>query len=154
MKNTLRRHPVAVALYLMLGLFLGAIAPDLIPGARSWFDMTFRPVVVMSGRLVDVSEQQALVRIAGEKRRSCDFAGISAYALDPAGFGRDVKLSRADGIPQDGHTKPTGNFDLGVWRIDGIGHAVRAQVWVTHFCQGRRVVTKIADVALDRAAAD
>lgn len=151
MKHIIARHPLNVAFCLLLGIAFGVIAPGFLPGAYNRIEAFLYPVAAMEGKVVELGENHVLVHIAGEKREPCDYAGISAYVyMQGDDHGRDAPLTRADGIRSDGHTKPVGSFDIGVWRIDRIGAAVRAEVWVTHFCQGKRRVTKIADVSLDK----
>jgi hypothetical protein len=109
------------------------------------------PIVSMSGRLVDANPDEVLVNIAGTKSADradeCSFVRVQAYTKDAAGVLRDAYIKRVD-MQEDGHTKPAGAFDIGVWRIWPRGDAVAVLVFALHDCGGRNVRTNIAEVAL------
>lgn len=135
--------PITVVLAVLVGV---AIAPG---GGFDWLYALYddvRPVVTMSGTLVSRDADSALIDIAGEKHRSCQFLSIRAYSMRD-GTLMDANIERVD-RPQDGHTKPVGRYDIGRWRVWPVKHAVGVKVYVKHSCDGRLVLTKISEVAL------
>lgn len=136
----------------LAGVALGLV---LAPGggvdwAYSLYDDLY-PVVRMHGILVSNDRLNgAVLRISGDKLRPCVFLAVRPYA-ERDGLLVDVNTERVD-RPSDGHTKPTGSYDIGLWRVWPVTGAQRVKMFVKHSCDGRLVVTKIADVELPRPA--
>lgn len=105
-----------------------------------------QPVVVMQGKIVARDVNSVTLHLWGEKLRACTYIGINAYTRHD-GVMKDAFTKRVD-VPHTAATKPLGRFDVGnwlVWPIDGAG---RVLLYVQHDCNGRVVVTKIAEVDL------
>lgn len=135
----------------MWGVIVGLVAGQSFQSIKlsvlSVYDSIY-PVTEMNGNLVHRDGDSAWIRIAGTKTgRDCVFLSIQAYGTDDIGVRRDAMLERIDGVV-DGHSKPPGEYDLGIWRIWTLGLSTGAEVWVSHDCDGRRVVTQIAKVQL------
>ena len=130
-----------------IGVFIGVlIAPG---GGVDWAYSLYdelRPVVRMSGRIVERSGESILLSITGEKLRACEYLAMRAYA-ERDGRLLDVNAARVD-RPEDRHTKPRGVFDLGQWRVWPVDGASAVLVYSTHSCDGRLVVSKLAEVRL------
>lgn len=109
------------------------------------------PVVVMSGTLVKQDAESAYVHMAGTKQvnrsSECTYVRVKAYTRNAAGVMKDAYIQRVD-MPEDGHNKPPGNFDIGVWRIWPKDDASSVVVYAIHSCNGRQVRTVIADVVI------
>ena len=132
---------------IMIGLVLapGSVL-DWLYGA---YDVA-HPVARMSGRLIEHDAESALVDISGEKLRRCDYIGIRAYSSGgPIDRSSDINanLERVD-RPEDGHTKPPGKYYIGRWRVWPVAGATLVEIYTTHLCDGRKVVTKVAEVRL------
>ena len=130
-----------------IGIVFGVlIAPG---GGFDWAYSIYdelRPVVRMSGRIVERSGESILLSITGEKLRACEYLAMRAYA-ERDGRLLDVNAARVD-RPEDRHTKPRGVFDLGQWRVWPVDGAASVLVYSTHSCDGRLVVSKLAEVRL------
>lgn len=130
-----------------IGVFIGVlVAPG---GSFDWawaFYDDFRPVVSMTGKIVDTKPGEISIFISGEKHRACQYLAIRAYA-EHDGLLTDVNIERID-RPQDGHTKPPGAYRIGTWRVWPTTGAKSVKVYVQHSCDGRLVSTKIAHVDL------
>lgn len=111
----------------------------------------FFPVVTMSAQLVSQERDSVTIHIQGEKHRSCRFVQLDSYYKTISGVMVDANEIRLDGQIQDGSTKPVGSFDLGLWRIFPApqDRATEVEMFVEHDCNGRLVITKIADIPLE-----
>lgn len=130
-----------------LGVAIGLIAAP--GGGMDWAWAAYdrwRPVVTMSGKVVDRGDYDVVVHIAGTKHRPCQFLAIRAYA-EHDGRLVDINTERTD-RPEDKHTKPLGTFSLGYWRAWPVKGATSVQWHVSHSCDGRLVTTKLAEVTL------
>lgn len=137
--------------------FGAAIAPFLMNAAHTVVDAyeaeydRRSPIVDMRGALVSADDESVIVHMAGtksEKRASeCTYIRVLAYTRTADGVLRDAFIRRVD-MPEDGHTKPAGQFDLGTWRVWPRSDAKAVLVFAVHDCGGRQVRTKIAEVAL------
>lgn len=142
----------------VLSILLGAM---LAPLALKWVETVVadyhaaydikHPIVDMRGLLVTADEESVMVHMAGtksaERAQECSYVRVLAYTRDPDGIMRDAYIKRVD-MPEDGHTKPAGNFDIGTWRVWPRGNAIAVLVFAVHDCGGRQVRTMIAEVAL------
>ena len=113
--------------------------------AGALYDELF-PVVAMTGRVVERRSGEVLVEIAGEKLRSCRFNAMHAY-VSRSGVRSDASIAREDRAV-DGHTKPLGRYNIGVWRVWSTAGADLVVVYVSHTCDGRLVATNVAEVKL------
>lgn len=104
------------------------------------------PVVEMTGHLVSQEEGAAVVTASGEKKRSCQYITLHAYARR-ADVLYDINAERVD-KPADGHTKPVGKASIGHWRVWPLYGSDAVVLAVKHSCGGRLVVSKIADIPL------
>lgn len=131
--------------WVMAFVFGVAILPNWIDKAKFYI----RPVAVMEGKLISKTADTARLHIYGTKRRGveCQYLGIQAFGDRLVGLPVDLVIGRVD-IPQVGDTKPTGNFDIGVWEIKPTLGVITVRVYVSHDCSGTRVATKIAEVKI------
>lgn len=131
----------------LAGIAVGVlIAPG---GGMDWAYALYdkvRPVVRMSGRIVERDAGVVVIAIDGAKLRACEYLAIRAYA-DVGWRLLDVNATRVD-RPEDRHTKPIGVFDLGRWRVWPTDEASAVLMYSTHSCDGRLVVSKLAEVRL------
>lgn len=139
----LRAAPVAALAGAVVGVML---SPG---GGLDWawgaYDRAF-PVVEMQGVIAKRDDQSVTVHIGGKKNRSCQYLTIRAYA-NIGGALVDINTERAD-RPEDKHTKPVGVFSIGYWRAWPVASATSVQWHVSHSCDGRLVVTKVAEAVL------
>lgn len=139
---------------ILLGAALAPVVLSSVNGLlsdmRHAYDLA-NPVVEMQGVLVKEDVDAVLIHMAGTKspKRAgeCAYIRVQAYTRALDGVLRDAYIRRVD-MPEDGHTKPAGAFDIGVWRIWPKGEAVAVLVFALHDCGGRQVRTKIAEVSL------
>lgn len=138
--------------------WFGVISAILIGTALGYFSSVYnwvdevsfyiRPVVAMHGEIVG-RKDGVQVRITGKKLRGteCVYLGMQAFGVRPVGPLVDLYIQRSD-MPEDGKTRPAGEYDIGIWRIwptDTISNVV---VYVSHKCGGTYRSTKIAEVRL------
>ena len=127
-------------------VFVGMMQP-LLPMLERWWEKN-TPVVDMRGEVVTKTGNSVLIHITGEKIRQCVFVRLTAMTVGKSGALVDAYLERSDGKPQDGSTKPTGMYDLGLWRVWPTDGSLKAVVFAQHTCGGEVVVSKIAEVTL------
>jgi len=112
----------------------------------------YMPVVEMTGKLVHTDGNSTLIHIVGEKQRDCKYVRIYAmYVFRGNGMLNDAFIERVSG-PLDGSTKPIGSYDLGFWRVWPTDDATKVIVFVQHECGAETVLSKIAEVPLDKPA--
>lgn len=141
--------PITLVVAAIIGSMLPAAFPRMGDFAESWYDNTF-PVVEMHGELVEVLADSITVHIVGRKFRGleCKYLSLQAFNIGADGVSYDASIQRID-RKEAQTTKPSGYYDIGYWRIIPRKQgAVAAQVYVLHSCDGRRVLTKVADVKL------
>jgi hypothetical protein len=110
---------------------------------------TTRPVVTMTGRIVQRDERSIWIHIQGTKHRDCRYLGLTAHSMDDTGVRHDANIKRDDGISERGSTKPPGSYDIGIWRIWPVGDDAKAvMVASEHDCGGVTVRSIIAEVRL------
>ena len=108
----------------------------------------FSPVVIARGELVAREPDNVVIRLAGEKKRECRYAGIQAYSKMPDDTLRDASIRRVDQMAND-LTRPIGKFEMGVWDIRPTTGATAVEVYVQHSCRaGDLRSTKMAAVKL------
>ena len=110
------------------------------------YDSTF-PVLTMRGELVSRTATEIQVRMVGTKDRECTYVNIQAYVDTGDGALKDVFIARAD-RPQTSKTRPAGVYDIGTWRIWPTEGAKTVTVFVQHSCDGRLVLSKVAEIVL------
>ena len=125
-------------------------APLIVTGyhtvATEWND--WRPVVRMTGTVVDRTNESVTIHVAGEKLRECTYVGMTAYSRGADGLLHDAYRQRID-RPEGQFTRPKGTFDIGFWRIWPLGaDAVSVVMFAKHECDGHVVVSKLAEVQL------
>ena len=135
--------------FAILAFLMGALISPTWPFAKNaamrLYDNTF-PVVTMSGKVTNRMDDFVDVNVGGEKHRPCKFVSLQAFTR-LNGVLRDSNLKRVD-MPAAGDTKPLGSFNIGVWRVWPVNGGNEVVMYVTHDCDGRFVVTKIADERL------
>ena len=131
----------------VLGSYLSTFNKDDADRIAFWW----RPVVKMQGDLVaKTADGAALIHMYGEKLRGeeCVYKGLQAFGDRVAGPTVDLRIARAD-LPEEGSTKPSGEYDIGVWRVWPVHGVTQVNVYVAHDCgTGRLWATKIAEVKL------
>lgn len=135
--------PWTAALGIAAGL---AIAPG---GGFDWAWALYddlRPVLSMEGQVVSRTPTDVVVAIRGTKHRACQYLAIRAYA-ERDGLLVDANSERVDRV-EDGHTKPPGVYDIGNWRIWPIDGATVVKMYAKHSCDGRLVISKVAEVSV------
>lgn len=137
-----------------LGVFIAPVVSNWSEAVLSHYREEYdkaNPVVVMTGVLVKQDDESAFVHMAGSKEVSraneCVYVRVKAYTRSADGVLRDAYIQRVD-MPEDGHNKPAGYFDIGTWRIWPKDAATSVLVYAIHNCGGRQVRTVIADVAI------
>ena len=139
-------HSIAIATGVVLGLMLSPAIGVFTELVFDAFDDAY-PVLVMRGEVRSVSQDEVILQISGEKKRSCQFLRISAYTRDAVGNMQSANIKRI-GVQELGITRPIGKADIGTWRIWPRDGASGVLVFVTHNCSDRTVTTKVADVVL------
>ncbi len=146
----LRAHGWPVAAAILVGFALLPVAQR---EYTAWSDRRAerselaRPVVAMTGRLVQRDDVSVWVHIAGTKLRPCRFLAVTGYAINAGGVRRDANIERVDGITVRGDSKPPGEYDLGLWRVWPVADdAATVLVAVEHECGGVTVRSIIAEV--------
>ena len=108
-----------------------------------------RPVVKMTGQLLERGTDDVLLRIEGEKIRPCKYAGILAFSLDVTGQRHAANIARVAPIAQTNKTLPVGSYDFGTWRVWPVdSRAAVILVYVEHVCSAVVVQTLAAEVRL------
>ena len=143
MKNALRSHFWTVVFALAFVVGMQPIAPML----GHWYNEN-TPVVDMEGVIVERTDESVLIHITGEKLRMCRYVAITAMTSTADGRLEDAYIRKMSGKPQDGSTKPVGNYDLGLWQVWPISGSSKVVVFVQHDCDGAVVLSKIAEVSL------
>ena len=106
-----------------------------------------KPVVVMTGTIVKKDSTGIWVHIRGTKAKTCEFMFLTAFASKD-GVKTQAMFESANILPIDGSTKPVGDYDLGLWHIWPVNGADHAYAYVQHKCDGKIVVSEIANVKL------
>lgn len=104
------------------------------------------PVVAVQGELINRGSNSATLHLWGEKLRACTYVKVNAYTLHD-GMMVDASTIRID-APDNHATRPLGPFDMGEWRVWPVAGASKILIFVQHDCNGRVVITKIAEVDL------
>ena len=130
---------------LLVGVALWPVTQLVSPFTWAMYDRAY-PIVDMDGDIVGRGVDYADVHIYGKKNRQCKYLKIQSYIRIGNGL-KDVTGTRID-TPETGGTKPIGSFDIGVWRVSPIAGGSDVVMFVQHDCDGRTVLTKIADEKL------
>lgn len=135
--------------FALLGIGFGTLLVDnnVFDRIRFWI----RPVVIMQGELVEeISPGHVTLHIFGKKLRGveCEYKGTQAYGDRITGHPVELNSKRLDVVEQGG-TKDSGKYDIGIWEIWPTKNVYRVRVNVAHLCGKSRVSTKIASVILD-----
>lgn len=141
--------PITLAFAALMGTMLPAAIPRIGGAAYDFYDYIF-PVLEMEGELSEILADSFVVHIQGEKNRGleCKYISIQAFNVGTDGVRYDAFIERIDRA-EEGRTKPAGTYDIGYWRIYPRKQgAVSVQVYITHLCHERRILTKVADVKL------
>lgn len=144
------RHLNSMRWTVLFGLVLGALLSPVWQTAWSSalerYDAQF-PIVTMTGRLSHQDAESVWITIQGHKLRMCTYVRMQGYTRDRIGMLSDVYTRRED-VPERGETKPIGSYSIGTWRMWPKGEAAAVLMYVLHDCDGRVVLTKIAEVVL------
>lgn len=132
-----------VAIGFSLGGLLAISAPLLLDSGMEKYDQLY-PVISATAVVLSETEDEVVVRMAGQKRRSCSYIGLSAYVPSSDGApGSRVFLRKMD-TPETGETRPIGALDMGIWQIWPVRGADGVEIYAQHVCSGRVVVTVVA----------
>lgn len=145
----MRNYAVPAVLGLLIGLLASPLSL-LLHGASMGFYDAAVPVLEMRGAVVARAPDSIDVRITGSKNRSCNYMNIQAYTgAGPGGITKHAYIERID-RRESGVTRPAGEgvMDIGVWRIWPVKGESTVTVFVQHACDGRIVLTKVAEVRL------
>ena len=147
MMDSLRAVWISMSIGVLCGLLVSPVGVAALTAGMAYYDEA-RPVVRMSGQLVVADGEQVVLRIGGEKLRACQYLSIAGYWRMRDGTLRDANERRVD-QEQQGDTKPPGRYDIGEWRLwPRESGAVAAVCYASHNCNGRLIVSKIADVEI------
>ena len=144
--NALTKEVSNLRWTLVVTLLSGLLAIGFVESSvyKHLYDVT-SPVVTMKGTLVKRESDAVVLSIEGEKHRSCKFIGLQANAT-ANGVVRDAFLTRID-APETGQSRPVGLVSIGTWRIKPVQPGPNTiRVFVTHECDERTIITKIAEV--------
>lgn len=134
-----------------IGIAVGALASPLAGSVVALVYASYdakHPVVTMQGELLTRGDEEVVIGIGGTKNRACKYVGITASMRTADGTLQDAAAKRLD-TPEDNSTKHPGRWHIGLWRVwPTRPSSVAAEVYVAHDCDGRRLVTRIADVCL------
>ena len=109
----------------------------------------FVPVVRMQGELVSRTPDAAIIHMWGQRLRGteCEYRDIMAFGDRAVGLPVDLYITRKD-KDADNKTRPTGEYDIGLWEVRPLPGVIAVRVFSMHDCGGRLVATKIAEVKL------
>lgn len=149
---SIKRMTFNMPFTIIVGMGLGALLVPVGTSLTDWmadqYDRTF-PVVVMTGALLSMSDNEAIVSLQGRKLRECAYIRTRAYAMDGDGDMHDTYIARVD-MPETGETRPVGSFQSGVWRVWPLPNSRAIVIYMNHLCGSRLVVTRGADIDLTR----
>lgn len=150
--TALKRMTFNMPLTIIVGIGLGAMLVPIGASFAEWtaeqYDKAF-PVVVMTGTLLSLSDNEAMISLQGRKLRKCAYIRTRAYAMDGDGDMHDTYIARAD-MPETGETRPVGAFQSGIWRVWPLPNSRSIVVYMNHLCGSRIVVTHGADIDLTK----
>ena len=130
---------------LALGVWMAPAGQTMWNAAAGYYDDA-NPVLKMTGRLERQDDDSVWIRVAGEKLRECSYIRVQTYTRNK-GVLTDA-FSRREDRPETGHTKPLGTYSIGMWRIWPKGDADTVLMYVQSACDGRLVMTLVAEVTL------
>ena len=146
MKTLIRKNLMFLFFAPLLGVMLGSYLSTF--NAYNKVAFWLRPVAVMHGDVVaGPTDNYIIVHMYGRKLRGeeCVYKGTQAFGERAVGPTVDLRIARVD-IPETGNTKPSGDYDIGNWRIWPVDGVNIVRVYVTHECNGRFWATKITEV--------
>lgn len=136
-----------VAIGGLIGFLIAPVGQGLWAAALDVYD-AHRPVAMISTASVVAREADAvMVEMTVRKLRDCTYIRMQAFGSSKGGALSDAYMRRID-RPEDGSTKPMGEFSIGTWRIWPVGGASSVIVYAQHDCGGRIVQTRLAQVAI------
>lgn len=132
---------------LALALVVGALlSPYIWETVHTLYDKQ-NPVVNFNGTLLSRSDTEAVIRITGVKLRACVFVPGSTQAYSRI-KGVLYSLEEEKLSPVAG-SRPVGAADVGVWKVRPVLAGPQTILMFTqHDCDGRMVVSKIAEIEL------
>lgn len=107
------------------------------------FDAAF-PVLRATHTIVSKTDTEVVVSISVEKLREGQYVRLQAFG-DRGAELIDLNIARVDTVEQ-GDTRPTGRYYIGTWRIWPLTSTQRILVYANHICDGRVVVSLVAEV--------
>lgn len=129
---------------LLVLLTFATLLPTYYDPIRFWWT----PVAKMQGEIVSRTGTGVVLHIYGKKvrREECRWIEFQAFGDRYAGLPIDLYMLKADALPNDGKTKPKGEYDLGLWSLYPTDPALvyQTRVNVTHNCAGTIWSTEIA----------
>lgn len=148
LKRVTFNMPITIVVGIVLGALLVPVGTSFTDWLAKQYDKSF-PVVVMSGILLSMSNNEAVIALQGRKLRECAYLRTRAYAMDGDGDMHDTYIARAD-MPETGETRPVGAFQIGVWRVWPLPNSRSVVIYTNHLCGSRIVVTRAADIDLTK----
>ena len=152
MMNSIREYTgrygaLSFFLAFAIGILLFRVSEAYLAPLMTEYRDTRNPVVAMDGDIVKRGVGFVDIHVYGEKLRKCRYMQTQAFARVDGQL-KDMETKRID-TPETGATKPLGRFDIGVWHVSPLPpNTTHAVMYVQHDCDGRVVVTKIADEAI------
>jgi len=140
--------PFTIIVGIAIGGLLVPVATSFTEWAAERYDSAF-PVIAMTGTLLSIGDNEAVITLQGRKLRKCAYLRTHAYALDADGDMHDAYITRID-MPETGTTRPIGDFQSGMWRVWPLPNSRGIVVYMNHLCGARVVVTRGADIDLTR----
>ena len=134
-----------LALAFSIGMILQPASQQLGDPLLMFYDYIY-PVAKMEADIVARGPDSVDLHIYGKKQRNCTYVQMHSFAKS-GDVMTDVHQKRID-IAEQGATKPIGVYDIGVWRVWPVAGATYVLMYVHHTCNGRHVLTKIADEKL------
>lgn len=128
-----------------IGVWMAPAGQAMWNAGMDYYDESY-PVLNMTGRLERQDDNNVWIRVSGEKLRECSYIRVQAYTRNK-GVLTDAFHMRDD-RPETGHTKPLGTYSIGMWRIWPKGDADTVLMYVQSACDGRLVMTLVAEVSL------
>lgn len=149
--DTLRQYPRNAAAAAAVGALIMLSAMQFMPWLPERVELWLNPVVTADVRVVRSGQGWVDVQMSVDKRRPCEYLGIQAYRVDALGVRSDALLWRdapTGEAPRAGFTRPVGAHNLGTWTVRYQHPAKHVEIWVSHRCDRRVLVTELARIGL------
>lgn len=99
------------------------------------------PVVTMRATTMRLEDGRFGITMSGTKHRDCELQSVWAYDVSPIGSRVRLAAARMDGAELATH--PPGKFSSGVPWIITPPPAGTLEIWLSHLCGTRKVLTQL-----------